>query len=139
MKTTLVIFALLFAAFSCAPTAEFTKYNVKYKHQNKIYATGKLKTTMPPVVLKKGESYIVEMGDVVNIHTFSKREEYVTYVSLSGGLNEIYLPIKGNPKEMRNGMTAYLLVKDVNGERTQHLVVDNKKYSILFIPIREEI
>lgn len=134
----IIITALLFVAFSCAPTAIFTDYNVKYKHQNKIYATGKLKTTMPPVVLKKGESYIVQMGTVVNIRTFNKRDEYVTYVSLTGGLNEMYLPIKGNPKEMRNGMTAYLLVKDVDGERTDYLVVDDKKYQILFIPIREE-
>jgi len=137
MKALLLI-ALLFAAFSCAPTAIFTEYNVKYKHQNEIYATGKLKTTMPPVVLKKGESYIVQMGTVSHIHSVVKQKEHISYISLTGGLNDYYLPIKGNPKEMRNGMTAYLLVKDEDGERNDYLVVDNKKYSILYIPIGEE-
>jgi len=134
----LVLIALLFAAFSCAPTAEFTKYNVKYKHQNKIYATGKLKTTMPPNELKNGESYIVEMGTVSHIHNVVKQKEHIAYISLTGGFNDNYLPIKGNPKKIRYGMTAYLLVKNEDGERTNYLVVDNKKYLILFIPIREE-
>ena len=139
MKTKLVIFALLFVAFGCAPSAHFTEYNVKYKHQNEIYnpRVRQHRVPMPPDVPEAGKSYAIDIGDVVHIRTYGKHHNYVTWVSCSE--LSYPLPIQGSPKEMKYYMPAYLLMSNETGDgRQDYLVVDDKRYYVLTFPAVQE-
>lgn len=69
----LIILVLLFAAFSCAPTAEFVRYDV-YKYQPFIYNEDGVKD-LPPDLLEDGESWVWRVGIVER--TYRPKEDSI--------------------------------------------------------------
>lgn len=140
MKSKLIVLvAILIGLASCAPTAHFTDYNIKYKHQNNIYDSHNRasRVELPPDVPEAGKSYAINMGVVAHVKVSGKRHNYTTWVSTT--LNRNGYPIQGKPKFIRLGMPVYLIISNEVGDgRVDYLVVDNKRYYILQFPINEK-
>ena len=120
MKKFILILFLAIFSLSCAPMAEFIEYDIYAWHPFIYDEDVMIKDHFPPLILEKGESYVVYLGE--SIRTKRSSGETSIYVK-----EKVY-PICGKVS-VWNGTRIYLELSNPTGlEYKYHLIFDGKRY-----------
>lgn len=128
MKARLIILAFLFMAFGCAPTAEFTRFDV-YDSYPFVYNENGIKD-MPPDVLKEGEGWAWRIGDVKRTYRPRKKFDYYTTVIIVGNRDYEYTYVVKGKLDVRTGTRCYHMRENISGEMKHYLIIGTHKYEI---------
>ena len=120
MKKFLLVLSLVMFSLSCAPLAEFVEYDI-YSNYGFIYNEDlDLGKHFPPVILEKGESYVLYLGNSQK----SKRLQGETIIYI----NDKIFPICGK-LDIRNGTRIYMQISNTSGLAYEyHIIFNGKRY-----------
>ena len=123
MKKFITLLVLSFL-LSCAPMAEYVKYDV-FDHYP-IYGLDGMKF-MPPhdAELSEGESYVWYLGDIKRHY----RRKGITYIEIEKN-NYVYTETIQRKIDLRNGSKCFILRINVDGKIRKYLISELKKYMV---------
>ena len=130
MKKIIVIsiLFLLVGGGSCAPTAEFVKYDI-YNHHPFVYNEDGI-NELPPDILEEGESWVWRIGTVKRIYRPKRRFDYKSVVVVTGNRGYEYTYDIVGKLDVRNGTRCYHMRENENGEIKHYLIIGTKRYLI---------
>lgn len=128
LKFLIFIFFLLIGGNSCAPIAEFGRYDV-YSYHSFIYNENGI-TDTPLDILKEGESWVWRIGYIKRTYRPRRKFDYNSTIIIVGNYNYEYIyTIKGK-LDIRNGTRCYHMRKNVDGEIKHYLIIGTKIFLI---------